>query len=87
MRALEEAYIARYEELTESILTADYLEDRVASLAASVAPYLTDTATSEGRPAPSTERTDFENALEDMREFIADRVASVDAQLRRGSSR
>lgn len=80
--SFEAAYLARYRELTASILSASYLEARVDALAALVEPHLTDQITGEDRFGEVfTERSDFAAALEDLRGFVAARTASVTAQL------
>ncbi len=81
--AYEQAYRDRYVELSATILSRSYLDDRVDRLAALISPHLTDALTSEGWGGreDTTERDDFENSLLDMQEFIADRVASVRSQL------
>lgn len=77
----EAAYVGRYRELTSSILSESYLTSRIDSLAALVEPMLTDELTGERRTGPTTERSDFEEALEDMRGFVVARVAAVTSEL------
>lgn len=79
----EQAYRDRYVELCDTILSQSYLDDRLDRLAALVSPHLTDALTSEGwgDRDPTTERSDFEDSLENIREFIAARAASVRGQL------
>jgi len=74
----EAAYVARYRALSETILSEDYLLARIDALENLVEPYLTDAKTSNG---PRTERSDFEGALSELREFVSDRAASVREQL------
>lgn len=77
----EAAYVARYRELMSSILSESYLTARIDSLAALTEPMLTDALTGERRSGPTTERSDFQEALEDMREFVAERSAAVTSEL------
>ncbi len=75
--AVEEAYLARYRDLSETLLTADYLDDRIDALAELVSPHLTDAVSSEGWRGTVTEREEFESALDEMREFVSARTAFV----------
>ncbi len=75
----ERAYIAKYRALLETLLSASYLETRVDALDALVSPHLSDEATSSFWEA--TERSDYEGALSDLRDFISARVRSVTEQL------
>jgi spore coat protein CotH len=77
----EEAYIARYRELADTILSEDYLQDRIDALNALVQPALSDRATPGGWTGSSSERIDYEADLEDVRAFVTDRAASVSGQL------
>lgn len=77
----EAAYVARYRELTSSILSESYLTARIEALAALTEPMLTDALTGERRSGPTTERSDFEEALEDMLEFVTARSAAVTSEL------
>jgi spore coat protein CotH len=76
------AYLARYRELLASILSKSYLTTRISGLAALVQPLLTDTLTSQGGyPGPTTERSDFAGALDDMNGFIAARITAITQEL------
>jgi len=76
------AYLARYRELLGSILSKAYLTARIDALAALVQPVLTDTSTSQGGPTgPSTERSDFTAAVDDMRGFVSARITTVTQEL------
>lgn len=77
----EAAYVARYRELMTSILSETYLHSRIDALAALAEPLLTDALTGERRSGPTTERSDFEEATTDLREFVTERVAAVNREI------
>lgn len=74
----EAAYVARYRALSETILSEEYLLGRIDALRSLVEPHLTDARTGNG---PDTERSDFEDALSELKEFVTERTASVREQL------
>lgn len=79
--SIEQAYLARYRELSDTILSADYLNDRIDALNALIAPQLTDAITGEGWTGQTTERSDFEGALDDVRDYVDARTRSIEGQL------
>lgn len=67
---IQARYLARYAELSETILSEDYLEDRLEALHALVQPY-----------ASSTDRGRLSSAQSSVSSFIALRTARVEAEL------
>ncbi|MFT5684487.1 MAG: spore coat protein CotH [Myxococcota bacterium] len=68
--AVQAAYLDRYTELSETILSADYLQDRLDSLTTLVLPHIS-----------STDRARLEGYNDTTRAFITTRAASVAAEL------
>lgn len=71
LEAHRRAYVERYRELLEGVLSESYLLDRITDLTASLEPHVSD----------EHERDALRRASEDMEEFVRRRSASVRAEL------
>ena len=70
MDGIQEAYLDRYAELSETILSASYLDARLTALSDQLEPY-----------ASATDRARMASEESSVRSFIAMRTTTVEAEL------